>query len=206
MTLPTSGAISLNGIHVEAGGTTFTTVSLNDADVRALNPASGNTINSTSGTAIDFGDFYGASAASPPLTSGTFNVAYSNVYNYQFSGFADGTSANDTIGTFSFQGTTSRIVSAGNQNGGAIMLIIKSTGGTDYWVNGNDWTTLNFYSGSNNSGTPALSLAKSAVSSTNISGNGTANVQVIYTWSGTYAISTYFGTSTSAGMFLEILL
>ncbi len=36
MTTPTSGAISLNQIHVEAGGTSGTSVSLNDADVRRL--------------------------------------------------------------------------------------------------------------------------------------------------------------------------
>ena len=54
MPLQTSGAISLNQIHVEAGGTSGTTVSLNDSDVRSL-------VGISSG-AIDFADFYGASA------------------------------------------------------------------------------------------------------------------------------------------------
>lgn len=36
MTTPTSGAISLNQLHIEAGGTSGTSVSLNDADVRRL--------------------------------------------------------------------------------------------------------------------------------------------------------------------------
>jgi hypothetical protein len=53
--------ISLNDIHIEAGGTTGTTVSINDSDIRGLTAASGYTINGTSGTPIDFGDFYGAS-------------------------------------------------------------------------------------------------------------------------------------------------
>ena len=54
MALQTSGAISLNQIHIEAGGTSGTTVSLNDSDIRSLGGvASG---------AIDFADFYGASA------------------------------------------------------------------------------------------------------------------------------------------------
>ena len=44
MALPTSGALSLNAIHVEAGGTTGTTCSLNDTDIRGLTPASGKTI------------------------------------------------------------------------------------------------------------------------------------------------------------------
>lgn len=53
MTLQTSGAISLNDIHIELGGTSGTTVSLNDADVRGL-------VSIASG-AIDLADFYGAS-------------------------------------------------------------------------------------------------------------------------------------------------
>ena len=62
MALQSSGAISLNDIHVEVGGTSGTAVSLNDADVRALTPGPGRVINTASGTNIDFADFYGASA------------------------------------------------------------------------------------------------------------------------------------------------
>ena len=63
MPLQTSGAISLNDIHVEAGGTSGTTCSINDSDIRSLSPASGYTIPTGSGTTIDFGDFCGASSA-----------------------------------------------------------------------------------------------------------------------------------------------
>jgi len=34
--IPTSGAISLNQMHTEAGGASGTTASINDADIRAL--------------------------------------------------------------------------------------------------------------------------------------------------------------------------
>ncbi len=54
MALQTSGAISLNDIHIELGETSGTTVSLNDTDVRGL-------VSIASG-AIDLADFYGASA------------------------------------------------------------------------------------------------------------------------------------------------
>ena len=54
MALQTSGAISLNDIHIELGATSGTTVSLNDTDVRGL-------VSISSG-AIDLADFYGASA------------------------------------------------------------------------------------------------------------------------------------------------
>ena len=89
MALPTSGALTLDQIHVEAGGTTGTTCSLNDSDIRGLNAASGRTINSTLGTNIDFADFYGASSVSVPasfgktgVTPGVFSVFTSNYYLY----------------------------------------------------------------------------------------------------------------------------
>ena len=89
MALPTSGALSLNQIHVEAGGTTGTTCSLNDSDIRGLTAASGRTINSTLGTNIDFADFYGASSVSTPasfgktgITPGTYTLFTTNNYIY----------------------------------------------------------------------------------------------------------------------------
>lgn len=54
MPLQSSGAISLNQIHVEAGGTSGTTASINDADIRAL-------IGKASGVQMSFSEWYGAS-------------------------------------------------------------------------------------------------------------------------------------------------
>ena len=56
MALQTSGAISLNDIHVEAGGTSASAATINDADIRAL-------IGASSGSTMDFADWDGASAA-----------------------------------------------------------------------------------------------------------------------------------------------
>lgn len=64
MALQTSGAISLNDIHVEAGGTTGTAVSINDADVRDL-------ISASAGSEMDFTDWYGASAATVEIDNGS---------------------------------------------------------------------------------------------------------------------------------------
>lgn len=55
MALQTSGPISLNDIHVEAGGTTGTLASINDADIRGL-------ISKTAGTTMSFSEWYGASS------------------------------------------------------------------------------------------------------------------------------------------------
>ena len=56
MALPTSGPLSLNQIHIEAGGTSGTTASINDADIRAL-------IGKASGTTMSFSEWYGASGS-----------------------------------------------------------------------------------------------------------------------------------------------
>lgn len=71
MALQTSGPISLNDIHVEAGGSSGTTCSMNDPDIRGLTPASGRTINATQGTNTDFADYYGATAEVQLPTSGS---------------------------------------------------------------------------------------------------------------------------------------
>ena len=53
MTLPSSGAISLNEMNVEANNTTNTLCSLNDSDIRAL-------IDKASGAEMSFNEWYGA--------------------------------------------------------------------------------------------------------------------------------------------------
>ena len=93
MALPTSGALSLNAIHVEAGGTSGTTCSFNDSDIRGLTAASGKSINSTLGTQIDFNNFYGASSGvQSTLTTGfeRFNILnFDNRYRgYSKNGFS----------------------------------------------------------------------------------------------------------------------
>ena len=66
MALQTSGAISLNDIHVEAGGSSGTQVTINDSDVRDL-------ISASSASEMEFADFYGASAETVLTSAGTVN-------------------------------------------------------------------------------------------------------------------------------------
>ena len=80
MTLPTQGVISLNAIHVEAGGSSATTCSINDADIRQL-------ISSTAGTSVSFSSFYGASApAASALDTQTVTTGHAVSY-YTFRGY-----------------------------------------------------------------------------------------------------------------------
>ena len=74
MALQSSGAISLNDIHLELGATSSTTVSLNDTDVRAL-------VSISSG-AIALDDFYGASNSSWTVTEGQSG---SSIFGYNAS-------------------------------------------------------------------------------------------------------------------------
>ena len=103
MALATSGALTLDQIHVEAGGTTGTTCSLNDSDIRGLTAASGRTINSTLGTEIDFADFYGASSVTQFDTTLTVGQSGFNMfgYNYRYRGYAVDTAFYGPFGSLS---------------------------------------------------------------------------------------------------------
>ncbi len=65
MALPSSGVLSLNAIHIEAGGGSGTAASINDSDIRGL-------ISKGSGATMSFSEWYGASSAfTTSITSGS---------------------------------------------------------------------------------------------------------------------------------------
>jgi len=66
MTLPSSGTLSLNQIHVEAGGSSGSLASINDSDIRGL-------IDKSSGAAMSFSEWYGASAETVLTSGGNVN-------------------------------------------------------------------------------------------------------------------------------------
>ena len=75
MALQSSGAISLNEIHIEAGGTTGTLASINDSDIRGL-------ISKTAGTSMAFNEWYGASAVTFTATHTLTQALYDSSSNY----------------------------------------------------------------------------------------------------------------------------
>ena len=120
MALATSGAFTLDQIHIEAGGTTGTTCSLNDSDIRGLTAASGRTINSTLGTNIDFADFYGASSVSVPasfgktgITPGTYTLFTTNNYIYWNEKYRSSTTMTNDVNV-SFDETSEFLDSSNN--------------------------------------------------------------------------------------------
>ena len=77
MALPSSGAISLNAIHVEAGGSAGTSASINDSDIRGL-------ISKGSGVQMSFTEWYGASRTvwTTNLTVGVFTGKFFFIYGF----------------------------------------------------------------------------------------------------------------------------
>lgn len=78
MALQTQGAISLNDIHVEAGGTSGTQASINDADIRGL-------ISKSSATTMSFNEWYGASNVvqySAPIVIATTTFIKATYYGF----------------------------------------------------------------------------------------------------------------------------
>jgi len=68
MPLQSSGTISLNEIHIEAGGASGSQASINDSDIRNL-------IGKASGAQMSFNEWYGASAVqTPTFINSTINT------------------------------------------------------------------------------------------------------------------------------------
>lgn len=122
MALPSSGAISLNQMHIEAGGTTGTEASINDADIRGL-------ILSSSEAEMSFDDWYGTEYLdSQTVTVGTssYGRGFSTfIYNGNMGSIVDGTcnfKAGATIVSLShtggYTGTLSFRLTGNYTNGG----------------------------------------------------------------------------------------
>ena len=139
MALPGAGnSLSLNQMHVEVGGTSGTTCSLNDSDIRGL-------ISKSSGATMAFNEWFGASASvadySTTLTSGhtsvTTTVGYSSYVNAA-KGFLTTSASQPMFGTStnnigSLSSTSNTNYFGGNTIHGISMLgVTTSTTGTIY--------------------------------------------------------------------------
>ena len=112
MTLPSSGAISLNQMHVEAGGSSGSQVSMGDTDIRDMVLAPSFTQNS-------FSTYYGAKRAfvlSVYVGYGNINniaTQYSPASTTRTRGYNDGEFSNRTPSTY---GTIGNVNSQSNSN------------------------------------------------------------------------------------------
>jgi hypothetical protein len=97
MPLTSSGQISLNDLHVEAGGTTGTQASMNDTDIRGLLGADAN-------SQMTFSSFYGASAGIGILST-TMTVGNYNNNDPYVSSISNGYHSNTATGVHGRAGT-----------------------------------------------------------------------------------------------------
>jgi hypothetical protein len=107
MPLPDSGAISLDAMHQEVGGTASTNCSINDSDIRGL-------ISKGSGALMSFSEWYGAASA-PTFIGFVTNANYEydlttiSVTAPTGSNAIIGIAQNNTTSTFSISGSPTYI-------------------------------------------------------------------------------------------------
>ena len=186
MALQTSGTISLNQIHYEAGGGIGTTASLNDSDIRAL-------IGKGSGVQMSFSEWYGASNLKDTqimtVGQGVANPYYGVRWGYGL------VSQNIYSSIGSISDGTSNIYSGATVGGMYWHDLNGSYKPTIFSVAGNKsnsgWTSMYIYSFTG-APYPSTTLARSSASySYNASKNAT-------TWSWGGVTSNPFGTTSGA--------
>lgn len=130
MTLPSSGSISLNQMHIEVGGSSGSQVSINDSDIRGL-------IGKSSGATMSFNEWYGASS----FTADT-QIDVTNASSGQKNSVPE------------FRTYTMVFVANGTVHNNDILY---TSGGTTYYIHGTSGSTLasasTFYFSSNSTPT-----------------------------------------------------
>ena len=198
MTLPASGSISLNQMHIEVGGTSGTTVSINDADIRGL-------IGKGSGVQMSFNEWYGASAFTADtqidITSGNSGIkhavpALSTYTNGLLSG---------TLGTghdIRVEPSQGNVVHIHRTSGSALMSIsalISYNGSSTPGGGGSNASALSglyWRTGSiGGSGNPGNHLLQNGTATTSDGGNSSINVfkMNLTTYTTAHLLGTTFG-------------
>ena len=156
MTTPTSGAISLNQLHVEAGGTSGTSVSLNDSDVRRLKN--------------------GSSAASSTLSSFYNKTRYLVTCVHGTSGTFSGTGFKTSSPTFGSRSPTSLTWTSATWSG--LYYNLNTPNAYTYQL------LLNGSGSGSNSGFTTMGLGPSQnFSRTSASFSGSSNIFSVWRWS-----------------------
>ncbi|MDG1858751.1 MAG: hypothetical protein P8I94_06590 [Emcibacteraceae bacterium] len=150
MPLQTSGAISLNDIHIEAGGVTQTLASINDSDIRAL-------IGKGSGVTMSFSEWYGASAGFP---DGTYYARDG------IGGNVSGASSHYVVGPYA------------TANAGFDVRVVKDANGLSVYVNESYSSANTYYK--NTSGTNVTMSGDTEVLIYQMSGQSVDSIKVDY--------------------------
>ena len=172
MAVPSSGAISLNDFHVEAGGSSGTQASMNDSDIRAL-------IGKGSGVQMGFNEWYGASATvtySAAVVTAQFS--YFKTYYYGYIGnptptllFSPGGTLNGTSAYWTVGGLTIRGIHT-NYGGGTVTLQLYTN-----ITSASQFTSFTFPHAFGATTVPSSSFSYSTnvITASGLSGNNIAN-------------------------------
>ena len=181
MALQSSGQISLNDLHVEAGGTSGTQASMNDSDIRGLVSAAAN-------SQMTFSSFYGASADySTTMTVGSLIIT--GDYGSSSYGFNDGSESGIFSAYNDFGSLTSRDASSFSNSGATVEHLAYNS-----FIDGvrliiTDNTTIA------NSGWSTMTVGSTSLSRTSATfstGTGGQGNKATWQWTST---SNPFGTS-----------
>ena len=174
MTLPSSGAISLNQLHVEAGGSSGSQVSMNDSVIRDM-------IGKGSTSQNSFNEYYGVSAAAPSATYKGRTLTTGNGFPAGYVTLSSGTKI--VVVTLQLPGYRNTYCNLGSS---AMTLAADSFVATGH-NNPNGSHSLVYY------------LVTSASGSTYISGNGGSGRSVCHVWEITgYTSSTPSSTAIAS--------
>ena len=154
MALPTSGPLTLDQIHIEAGGSSGTLCSLNDADIRGIINKSVNALNA-------FSDYRGQSAETTLTSGGTVN--------------GQAQRQEITVSSFISSGETLRIPSSmwvwsDSTSTAALTIDIPCTVVNDGKIIGKGGNGGNGFYSVASAGGPAINVTSSGVTITNSSG------------------------------------
>lgn len=189
MPLPSSGAISLNQMHVEAGGSSGTQASMNDSDIRGLLSAAAN-------SQMTFSGFYGASSSilSTTMTVGTYtdSGAYvqttSNGYHPNTATGVHGATGSPVFGSMGSNSVSSI------QSGATISVLLhNSLVGVRLQIDDNAAVSNSGFTSLTVGSTTYARTAASFTAGTNTNTNSQGQVGT-WTW-GTAGAANPFGTS-----------
>ena len=142
MALQSSGAISLNEMHIEAGGSTGSNCTINDSDIRDL-------ISKSSGAAMSFNEWYGASAGLSSYSYTMTNGTYTSGTTYP--GFDSAASGGTAHGSLSNNPQSTALTSGFNPTWTAIRHSILKTNQLDMTIGSavanSGWTSITFSAG-----------------------------------------------------------
>jgi hypothetical protein len=167
MALPPSGTISLNDIHVEAGGTSGTLATINDADIRGL-------IGKAESTTMSFSEWYGANSGPSLIDMYIAESTNNNRTSYTWTN-TKSVQAGDLVVLFWVSGYASQSDSAWTVNGQSMS---NAQSNQTNWIEAYEYTKHNAAYAFITNSASSLSFATDW-SSTIASGGITAIVAIV---------------------------